>query len=728
MSKNNLANSAVSISAIKLVNMLAVNRKLCQSFSLIFLLCTVINLINCELITPPLSISTLSDSETSTVLTDNDEKSDEAVSFGIRSFTVEVTTSSDKTPAQNTSTPVSVQTSPTSDPVASSLDPVDDDDDTRVEKNLKNGLYRIKIAEIITDEFDNGLSDENEQTREAIASNKLYNQGKINIADLYPSKIEDFSPIIKDSNEKLIRQKHLYIGDNEIDDNNRQSNLITSLNVQQSNPNSNIPTTKIEIELIDESVEPPLPQQLLPVSLSAAAAAAAIKNENVQSKITDFTSQLLRENDRVISTIERSFLTEFKEATATTTVHPLPITINKPIEQRMEFIERRVKKYDPAFKAKFLNPIEHNYVDIANTKFNSDTNDNRENKRNEKPEFSTTKFYNSKELYSEMIHKRLPTIDGLGDGMGISGGGGSENGAGGGLGGVLKEIHTTQSPSTSSAIHQNKNNDYTTTVIFGKDLQTLKPMAKHTYSSRDKTTTVKVGLTDAVTATTTGGSRRTMASTTSTTITPVNAVKRNDPKTVSLSINTPTTIAEYNKTKPKMQIRNIAHQTNISVEDKNVNSTLLANKNQTAFSKTTTPSSSMMTTGTGNGISSTVVVVVDDSVATTTQQHSQSFSSSLPSTSSVSSASASSSSSSVTPHPLNTTPTNEKSTTIVTMDTSTTIVPLRNVAKSYSRPRVITRLQEKINSLECDMQNVPVDSNVWRGNETHELCLPNMVS
>lgn len=703
---------------IKLVNMLAVNKKLCQSFSLILLLCCVINLINCELSIPTLSSSTLSDSETSTtVLTDNDDQTDEAVSFGIRSFTVEVTTSSDKPPVQNTSASVSVQLLPTSDPVSSTVDPVDDDD-TGVEKNVKNGLYRIKIAEIITDEFDNGLSDENEQTREAIASNNLYNQGKINIADLYPSKIEDFSPIIKDSNEKLIRQKHLYIGDNEIDDNNRQSNLITSLNVQQSNPNSNIPTTKIEIELIDESVErPPLPQQLLSLS------PASIKDENAQSKITDFTSQLLRENDRVISTIERSFLTEFKEAIATTTVHPLSITINKPIQQRTEFIERRVKKYDPAFKTKFLNPIEHNYVDIANTKFNSDTNDNRENKRNEKPEFSTTKFYNSKELYSEMIHKRLPTLDGLGDGMGISGGGGgSENGAGGG---VLKDMHTTQAQSASSSIqHRDKNNDYTTTVIFGKDLQTLKPMAKHTYSNRDKTTTINVGLTDAVTETT-GGGRRTTA-TTSTTITPVNGVKRNDPKTVSLSINTPTTIAENNKTKPKMQIRNIAHQTNISVEDKNVNSTLLANKNQTAFSKTTTQSSSMMTAaGTSRSTG------VDATTITTTQRHSpSSFSSSLASTSSFSSSSSSSPalSSSVTPHPLNTTPTNEKSTTIVTMDTSATIVPLRNVAKSYSRPRVITRLQEKINSLECDMQNVPVDSNVWRGNETHELCLPNMVS
>lgn len=45
-----------------------------------------------------------------------------------------------------------------------------------------------------------------------------------------------------------------------------------------------------------------------------------------------------------------------------------------------------------------------------------------------------------------------------------------------------------------------------------------------------------------------------------------------------------------------------------------------------------------------------------------------------------------------------------------------------------SRPRVVSRLQDKINSLECDMQNELIESNVWRGNETHELCLPNTVS
>lgn len=48
--------------------------------------------------------------------------------------------------------------------------------------------------------------------------------------------------------------------------------------------------------------------------------------------------------------------------------------------------------------------------------------------------------------------------------------------------------------------------------------------------------------------------------------------------------------------------------------------------------------------------------------------------------------------------------------------------------KPFSRPRVLTRLQEKINSLECDIQNLPQDAHLWRGNETHELLLPITVS
>ena len=87
----------------------------------------------------------------------------------------------------------------------------DDDDDhslneIHVEKNKKNGLYRIKIAEITTDEFDNGLHDaENDNI---LMTHKVYPQ-EINIYDFYPSKLEDFKPVIEASNEKLLREKNI---------------------------------------------------------------------------------------------------------------------------------------------------------------------------------------------------------------------------------------------------------------------------------------------------------------------------------------------------------------------------------------------------------------------------------------------------------------------------------------------------------------------------------------
>ncbi|XP_039949335.1 uncharacterized protein LOC120767389 [Bactrocera tryoni] len=64
--------------------------------------------------------------------------------------------------------------------------------------------------------------------------------------------------------------------------------------------------------------------------------------------------------------------------------------------------------------------------------------------------------------------------------------------------------------------------------------------------------------------------------------------------------------------------------------------------------------------------------------------------------------------------------------------TTTTITTTANLSKSSSkpivRPRILSRLQEKINSLECEIQNVPSDAHLWRGNETHELLLPIMTS
>lgn len=242
--------------------------------------------------------------------------------------------------------------------------------DIHVERQLKNGLYRIKIAEIITDQFDNALGDDEIQA--SINRNKLYNSGKINIADLYPSQDEDFGPIIKESNERLLKDKHIFVQDNGFDDdgNVRTSSLIDFDSQSNANGNGNsvnIPTTKIEIELIDEP------------SLSSDVIIHSKNDEPTDGidKITDFTKQLLQENDKVVSTIERSFVNVNKasgdgQVSVSPVVQPIP-TIAYPLNaeiKSMEFIDRRVKKHDPTFKYKI--PDENvDHVDFANTKFNS---------------------------------------------------------------------------------------------------------------------------------------------------------------------------------------------------------------------------------------------------------------------------------------------------------------------------------------------------------------------
>ncbi|KFB35285.1 AGAP010049-PA-like protein [Anopheles sinensis] len=46
-----------------------------------------------------------------------------------------------------------------------------------------------------------------------------------------------------------------------------------------------------------------------------------------------------------------------------------------------------------------------------------------------------------------------------------------------------------------------------------------------------------------------------------------------------------------------------------------------------------------------------------------------------------------------------------------------------------TKPSVpLSRLHEKINTLDCEIQAIAPESSVWRGNETHELQLPAMVS
>lgn len=247
----------------------------------------------------------------------------------------------------------------------------------QIDKKLDNGLYRIKIGEITTDEFNNGLNfndanddDNDERDVERQIKNKFstviptehhehehehYVQPKVNIDDFFPSKMEDFKPIIEISNEKMLKQKNA-LHDDEV-------KHVTDIMVNDGK--IKIATTNIEIDLIEDS---------------------SIVIDNKESQ------------DDTVST-------NMEDVSTTTTTLKAP-----KINTDNLFIPRRAKKSDQLIKSG-LTQGPTRIHDFGMTKFHQDLNNKTHNVKNQtvngKPEFSTTKFYNSKELYSEILHKAL---------------------------------------------------------------------------------------------------------------------------------------------------------------------------------------------------------------------------------------------------------------------------------------------------------------------------------
>lgn len=221
----------------------------------------------------------------------------------------------------------------------------------QIDKKLDNGLYRIKIGEITTDEFSNGLN-----FNEANNEDKLHHgKSKVNIDDFFPSKIEDFRPIIEISNEKLLKEKDALHNEQVV---LREEIMLNEEPMAESKSGtrintSNVASTNIEIELIDES------------STSAATTAQVeVITTRVDEIATEVPSQKINFDDI--------------------------------------FIPRRSKKFDPKSNTQGLTRLH----DFGMTKFNQkNLNVTLNQTVNGKPEYSTTKFYNSKELYNEILHK-----------------------------------------------------------------------------------------------------------------------------------------------------------------------------------------------------------------------------------------------------------------------------------------------------------------------------------
>lgn len=634
----------------------------------------------------------------------NSEQSEsEAVSFGIRSFTVEVTTATDKPSADKHRDDASVASSQTNEStsptatVAGNLESTTSSGITIVPIKLssddssssstthfatssptpsstkqENGLYRIKIAEIITDEFNSGMRDHDDEDGNDENMNQIQNQvppamlmnryraaqqaaaaaskqGKINIADLYPSKIEDFEPIIRESNEKMLQQKNRFAlnSDDDVrrfddetikDDGNRQQNSIqvnydvaAAAVARTENKfnfiENNIPTTKIEIELIDEPGASKDDVKIIgpsdddddveqDVEISSIDASVVGPDDSDADKITDFTSKL-QENDGIISTIERSFLKVANNEDEAK--DKLPISVNKAINA-MGFIERRVKKHDPAFKNRFAlneeNRKSHN--DIGNTKFNSATDPMTDNTiapaDNRKPEFSTTKFYNGRDVHND---------------------------------GTARQTKATAT--SAAATHDRK-------ILFFNvnGNQTNAKEMERLRQDRDEIVKGK-------------------------------SIVANNTATVTESSNMHLHFMHENTDRPSA-----------------VPSTTQANEKPSSIATTVIPSST------------TSKLATSSDQPTTTNN--------VPSTSISSASSAADTISSPTE---NNSPASSAS--------AWATIPNAETEAALIRQQKLKRLRDRIDSLECDMQTnmqtmMPDESTVWRGNETHELSLPTMVS
>lgn len=301
----------------------------------------------------------------------------------------------------------------------------------------------------------------------------------LNIVDLYPMKMEDFNPIIRDSNAKLLKARTVYkpVGSDEDQKTQPAEGLYERAdNVREIGHQQNLLPNEVNavdniIQHYDNINNLAAARNSLnrtPITATTAVAPISQQQERQQPQpdnISDFTGKLLAEQDGVITEIEQKFrLNEFA-ATPTTLPTQPPTTKATPSKERQltsgkvsysvnhkvqptkstsnkytkygastrrsspqyDFIERRVKKsFDfPMHRAASVSDaLGMPHVDFANTKFNTDSAATQSHSETPiggveggnsalravlgaHPEFSTTKFYNSKELYNEMmLHNR----------------------------------------------------------------------------------------------------------------------------------------------------------------------------------------------------------------------------------------------------------------------------------------------------------------------------------
>lgn len=233
------------------------------------------------------------------------------------------------------------------------------------EINAGKNVYRIKIGEITTDEFDSGMNFKELQGQRLANRDKLpsdipvhHEQLKVNIDDFFPSKIEDFKPIIEISNQKILRDKSALHNEQVKPDLAIKDTVKSGTRINTSN----LDTTDIEIELL----------------------------EDVLSPHSDGDDKKIRIDVGATRAVEKPIIKREQEATKINGDNP--------------YIPRRTKKLDPSMKSNTQGF--KRLHDFGMTKFSPAEGNKTQNKLlNRNPEFSTTKFYNSKESYSENLKK-----------------------------------------------------------------------------------------------------------------------------------------------------------------------------------------------------------------------------------------------------------------------------------------------------------------------------------
>uniref|UniRef100_A0A3F2YX56 EGF-like domain-containing protein n=1 Tax=Anopheles farauti TaxID=69004 RepID=A0A3F2YX56_9DIPT len=642
-----------------------------------------------------------------------------------------------------------------------------------VERNLKNGLYRIKIAEITTDEFDNGLREndnENMLLTDSMGASgnrhpslhKSVYPSKINIDDFYPSKLEDFKPeqgqeqqLVASASDaqKRLREKAILRNEDgerlfestimkpsdmlpvltttEVDEKGellseqllgdgmeRPTNVGTVTSASNSGTSSSISpvinatgqdggdisTTKIEIELIDDTSE------------------TSASDERSSKPTIDNITEKLEENDEVISRIEENFkgfrafegtaggddedeyrdtvdsgrkddevitiaissvtFSSSQQDSAQTSPPPassLPASTTTAASTEQQpsgdeelgvpvsgsdivkngygnlFIPRRVKKNDPSTANKLAQlgktaPLKK--IDFAATKFNTDNSgpsgvlDAADGSKKDKPEFSTTKFYNSKELYSELHHQAIVP-------------------------------NRTQTVAKAKA---------TAAILSEKDIITAKTMSKPA---------------QAILATSSRKSARTQATAPIGLETSGSSGAKGDLKQHTLKTNfvlneetvSQVAAAKVSKTGSSPGVTDDSQQRKI----KSLGSAASAIIAATAkLAKPSRPSTATSTTSATTTTTTTTTAVAGASATTSSNSMSVTVATSFP----------------VSPSGSN---------------EAKRIVGAANSERLMLKPSVtLSRLHEKINTLDCEIQSIAPDSSVWRGNETHELQLPAM--